>query len=579
MRCGICEIGCDIPEGGIGRCSMYTNESETVTERYPDRYITVMPISIETMPMVHYYPQETFLQVSGIGCNFSCGGCISETIARHAGAVAGALKHVPSDALIRRAHEQGCRGIAFCLNDPIVAHQTLGRIARAAHREGLLVGCATNGYYTEKALEELASYIDFVNVGLKGASEGRYRACGAFSAEPAFRTIRTLAESGVHVETSCIYTRGGEDEIRAAAARVAGISAEIPFQVMRFIPFGDAASDLEPTIAESERICEELRRTLRYTYLFNSPGTDYLTTRCPACGAAVIRREFFGPMGARPVSVPIDLRCSCGYRLPVAGGVGKTPYSEPGMMGGYRFTRALEMVHAILVCLGVESDDHLAGIWSGIVRDDYITGLHGKIQRVDTYLSLVRELGERANRSGEAEALTAYLGGRVAAITAAVEGRPRPRVYYSMGTPLFALNAERFETHLVELAGGDSVNRRIERVGKPGVNITREEFTELDPEYIFISGFLSAPVSDYRAMCGSLELCAAALDREQIYTLPPGWDFGNPRWILGLMYIANTLHPDVCAFDLAAEQAEFYRTFYRTDPVRSCGSNRSFYRP
>ncbi len=578
MRCSICENRCVIGPGGVGRCRMYTNEGGTIVERYPDRYIAVMPIAIETMPMCHYYPRETFLQASGIGCTFSCGGCISETVALHAEAVSGALKHIPPDALIRRAREEGCRGIAFCLNDPTAMHRTFLAVARAARDAGLLVGCATNGYYTEETLHDLAPAIDFVNIGLKGASDARYRACGAVSAEPAFRAVKTLHEAGVHVEVSCIYACGYDDEIRAVAARIADISPDIPLLVMRFIPFGDESPEREPTIAESERICDDLRRRLRYVYLFNSPGTGYLDTVCPSCGERVVGREFFGPMGARTIAVPPDARCSCGFSLPVLGSIGKTPYAEPGMMGGYRFTRALEMVHAVLVCLGVESDADLARIWTGVIKDDYIRDLHGKIQTIDGYIGLVRDLGERSGRPEAAEALAAYIGDRVAAVSSAVEGYPRPRVYYSMGTPLFALNADRFEMDLVEAAGGDPVNRRIVRAGKPGVNITPEEFAAFNPEYIFISGFLSAPASDYLTACRRMGLSADAIEHGRVYTLPPGWDFGNPRWVLGLSAIAGTLHPACAAFDLAAEEDRFYRTFYGAEASIRTG-NRSFYRP
>ncbi|WP_242405158.1 ABC transporter substrate-binding protein [Methanoculleus bourgensis] len=254
------------------------------------------------------------------------------------------------------------------------------------------------------------------------------------------------------------------------------------------------------------------------------------------------------------------------------------PYAEPGMMGGYRFTRALEMVHAILVCLGVTSDADLARIWAGVIRDDFIHDLHGKIQRIDGYLGLIRELGERSGRPEAAERLASYISDQVALVSSAVEGCRRPRVYYSMGTPLFALNAERFEMDLVEAAGGDPVNRRIERAGKPGVNITPEEFAAFNPEYIFISGFLSAPASDYLAACRRMGLSADAIELGRVYTMPPGWDFGNPRWVLGLTAIAGTLHPERAKFDIAAEQDRFYRTFYGTSAAAVSG-NRSFYRP
>ena len=73
-------------------------------------------------------------------------------------------------------------------------------------------------------------------------------------------------------------------------------------------------------------------------------------------------------------------------------------------------------------------------------------------------------------------------------------------------------------------------------------------------------------------------LSVDAVETGRVYTMPPGWDFGNPRWVLGLSAIAGTLHPESAAFDLAAEQDRFYRTFYGTDAAAITG-NRSFYRP
>jgi ABC-type Fe3+-hydroxamate transport system substrate-binding protein len=45
-----------------------------------------------------------------------------------------------------------------------------------------------------------------------------------------------------------------------------------------------------------------------------------------------------------------------------------------------------------------------------------------------------------------------------------------------MGYSLFALNGKRFESNLVEAAGGKSVNKLIEREGKQGITISREDF-------------------------------------------------------------------------------------------------------
>jgi hypothetical protein len=55
----------------------------------------------------------------------------------------------------------------------------------------------------------------------------------------------------------------------------------------------------------------------------------------------------------------------------------------------------------------------------------------------------------------------------------------------------------------------------------------------------------------------------------------PSWDFGSPRWILGLMMIANTIHPEIFDFSMEEEADLFYRKFYGV-PYRSVATNRSF---
>ncbi|MDG6256874.1 MAG: hypothetical protein QCH35_04665 [Methanomicrobiaceae archaeon] len=89
MKCPVCEIGCDIAEGRSGRCRMYANRDGEIVERFPESYLTMLPITIETMPVVHFAPKNKFFQVSTVGCTFTCPGCISETLTVHADAVAG----------------------------------------------------------------------------------------------------------------------------------------------------------------------------------------------------------------------------------------------------------------------------------------------------------------------------------------------------------------------------------------------------------------------------------------------------------------------------------------------------------
>ncbi len=557
---------------------MYRNDGTTIVERFPDAFLAAFPVAVETLPVLHFFPGAKLLQVCTVGCNLACGGCVSEILVGHADSLAATGEALGPDDLLRLATENACTGIAFALNDPIASLPTFCRLAERAREEGLLVGCSTNGYMTESSALRLRDRVDFVNIGLKGATDASYHACGAKSAAPVFRTVRLLHEGGVHVEASVVYRRGGEDEVIDAARMLAAISPDIPLQVMRFVPFGDAGLGEEPTIYASEELCDRLRDILPWVYLFNSPGTTHLTTFCPACGMPCIEREFFGPMGSHLVSRAQTV-CECGHALPIRGAVSPTVFYEPGMMGGYRVTRGLEMVWAILACLGVEEQAILARVWGEVLRTGMLgKELHDRMNNIDAYLDLVMDFARRTGREEAGRDLATYIQERLEFIRERVTVAPRPRVYYAMGHPLFALNPGRFEGKLVEAAGGTYVNRAIDREGKPGVSLSREEFVALAPEYLFTSGFLTSTVEDTLRYCAEHDLNVPAVRDGQVYSMRPSWDFGSPRWILGLMTITNTLHPDLFAFDIEEEADRFYRRFYGV-PYRAADANRSFAHP
>ncbi len=563
MQCDICEIGCNLTEGKYGQCKMYTVRDGRITERFPCNYFTMMPISIETVPILHFHPKGKFLQVCTSGCNFQCEGCISEILA------AGPLPFKANTDVIGKALQENCIGIVFCLNDPIVSYFTFTDLAIKARQNGLFIGCSTNGYFTQTALEKLIPLIDFINIGIKGYSNQRYIKCKAKGSAPVFRNLEILAKSHVHLEVSTIYLKTEEEEVKKTAEYVSSLSKDIPFQVMRFLPFGDTAPNIEPTIKQAENLCNQLT-CLNHVYLFNSPGTHHLNTTCPECGRVLFEREFFGPMGAHTTAYH-----KCDSKPTFKGRVSSTEHHEPGFMGGYRITRALEMVHAILICLGVKDRTKLADIWVNIITTGYLHALHESSQEPDLYFEVVEHFATLAGKQEEGQKLTDHLKQRLDMIRNRVQNCTKPRAYYCMGYPLFAINAERIENNLIEAAGGISVNKNIKREGKPGINITKEEFASMDPQFIFISGFLSTPAADAYEYCKRNDLRAIAVKKKQIFTQHSLWDFGSPRWILGLMYIANILHPDIFNFDLEKEADIFYRKFYK-QPYDPSKQNRSF---
>ncbi len=583
--CPVCERRCRLDGNGKGACGLYGSVAGRLVERYPDHYLVVCPISIETMPMLHYRPGAKFLQVTTTGCNFDCPGCISTVLVREMSPDNRALKQMAPDQIVARAETSDCSGIVFLMNDPVAAFPRFLKIARLAHEAGLKVGCSSNAYFTAGSLAQLLPCLDFINIGMKGFSDAAYRRCGAPGIGPVLRNLATLHAAGVHVEVSCMLSRDNQSELTDLAHHLAKLSRDIPFQVMRFLPFETAALSQEPTIREAEAFTMALRRILNFVYLFNSPGTRLLDTLCPHCGRQVFGRDFYGPMGAKLHLPGQDNRqteqCpACTTKLPVVGPVAADAHQEGDFEGGYPLTRALEMVEAMLIAMGVTRQEVVVRAWEDLLQGDGLSRFHIKIQNPRTYIDAVRHFGKIAKVPARAQALADYLEDRLGRIEARLAPMvQRPKVYYAMGQPLFYINGGRMENQLVEAAGGISVNRTLPPGGRPGSTLSVAELNRLNPEVIFISAFLTSPVSDFYDACLQLGLQIDAVRDRRIYTHPaPGWDFGSPRWILGLMHIAATLHPGLCDFDVNAEADLFYRTFYGM-PWRPEEGNRSFSKP
>ena len=581
MRCTICERRCDVEETGIGACGRYQCQNNTMIERFPDSYLVVAPISAETMPVLHFHPRAKFLQISTTGCNFDCLGCISTVVAKEMDVQSPALKKLSPMQIINKALELECDGIAFLMNDPLASFYTFLEICTLAKACGLLTGCSTNGYFTPESLNLLAPHLDFVNIGLKGLCNDVYRSCGAKSYKPVLRNIELFYCKGVHVEVACIHKKDNDEEVLAIADTLAKISKEIPLQIMRFIPIDDANINLESSILDSERLYKKLVSRLDYVYLFNSPGSECLNTYCPECGALIFERDFYGPMGSKLRTISHNYQnntCShCHHTLPIVGAPRKNVFDEDGFEGGYPLTRALEIVEGTLATLGVKEQKDVTACWKELLSGDGLKKLHVNIQNFEDYANTIHYLAKMTHTEPTAKKLLAYMRDKIAMITQELPKiETKPRVYYVMGKPLFALEEERLENQLVEMAGGISVNKTLSLKGRPGRKISVETLNELNPDVIFISSFLDCPLDEFYTFCEEQGIVVNAVKNRHIYThLAPCFDFGSPRWILGLMHIANMLHPKLYHFDVLKEATLFYQTFYET-PLAIASINRSF---
>ncbi len=559
MKCSYCERACDIAENMSGYCRMYRNEEGTITENYPDAYLNIYPVLSESIPMLHFYPNSAFLLISTIGCNFACEGCISEFQTIRTGNLQEVLtRHTPEE-ILSIARERGCRGITFCLNEPTVSFPTFLRVAKAAKKEGLLVGCSSNGYMTSQVLEALVPYLDFVNIGLKGSTDERYRECGTVSPAPVYRNLKTLYNAGVAVEVSVMYLKGRESEVSGAADRVRGISPDIPFQLMRFMPPREELAARAPTREQAEEICMHLRRDLSYVYLFNTLATNKLDSRCPVCGETIIHRVFFGPMAARVLSCRPDGICTCGYRLPVHGEIEPVAGNELPVLGGYRSVMGVKFIAGIARTLGVNDEETINEISNTVIESGYLATLQERTGTIEGYLDMIRYVALLSGRNEQGRRIPDYVNDAVADVRAKAPRGENPRVLAVVSHPLYPMYASKLPNLLVELAGGRSLNRELDFRESTDAECTVEEFNCLDPDVILIAGHSSDPVPDFYRTCEELGISCKALSNGRVHGVNPACSAGPLELVITLEDIANILHPEVFRYSLADEEVRYER--------------------
>ncbi|MBN2169223.1 MAG: radical SAM protein [Actinobacteria bacterium] len=300
--CEQCERRCLINEGDTGYCRMYVNRGGALEQAFKNMISALMIQRIEGLPVFHFYPGSRTLSFSTTGCNFDCRYCSTAFISRSD--PAGIVMHeLDPEIVVRKALLSGCHNIAFTTNEPTVSLAYLLELADAAHEKGLNAGCLTNGYQTPAAAEALAGKMDFMNVSLKGSTDGFYRDyVGVDNISPVLRNLEYYS-SRVHLEiTTPVISEVNDDQIGDIASMIGNINREIPWHVFRLLPEYKMADREYPDINDLAVKLEDARSAVDYIYFGNFPGSEWVSTDCPSCGTRLIERVGLGGCGVKPVN-------------------------------------------------------------------------------------------------------------------------------------------------------------------------------------------------------------------------------------------------------------------------------------
>jgi pyruvate formate lyase activating enzyme len=187
---------------------------------------------------------------------------------------------------------RGNLGIAYTYNEPFIWFEYVYDTARLLRERGLKNVLVTNGTVEVEPLEELLPLVDAMNVDVKCMEDEFYRRLARGSGLAARRTVE-MAFGRCHVEITNLIIPGENDsdgDFRALADWASGISPRLPVHLSRYFPAYKMQTPPTP-IETLDRAYAILREKLDFVYVGNATTSHGDDTRCPKCGAVVVRRS------------------------------------------------------------------------------------------------------------------------------------------------------------------------------------------------------------------------------------------------------------------------------------------------
>ena len=282
--CTVCFRHCEIGEGKLGFCGARTLRDGKVVAANYGRITSLALDPIEKKPLRQFHPGTRILSVGSYGCNLRCPFCQNYEISWSEEAKnreKDAEVVTPKDLVFSAAYYQrkGNIGIAFTYNEPLIGYEFVRDTARLIHEEGMVNVLVTNGTAELSVLEELAPYIDAMNIDLKGFTDRYYTEVLKGNRGMVLDFIREAAKT-CHVEVTTLIIPGEndtEEEMRELSSFLAALpegaggrsGRDIPLHISRFFPRFHMTDREATSVRHIYHLAEIARERLRYVYTGN----------------------------------------------------------------------------------------------------------------------------------------------------------------------------------------------------------------------------------------------------------------------------------------------------------------------
>lgn len=277
MKCEVCYRHCNINEGGTGFCGVRTCKDGKVIPGNYGKITAVALDPIEKKPLKMFMSGSKILSIGSYGCNLRCPFCQNYDISwgREIKSFAGRTQIISPKDIVLKAIDlksQGNIGIAFTYNEPLLGYEFVRDTARLAKEKDLVTVLVTNGTASAQVYEEIAPYIDAMNIDIKSFSSDFYRNLinGNLAMTKDFidRSVKSC-----HVELTNLIIPGendSEEEMRELSKWIHFLEIKagkkVPLHVTRFFPKFHMTDKDATNIDLIYRLADVARENLEFVF-------------------------------------------------------------------------------------------------------------------------------------------------------------------------------------------------------------------------------------------------------------------------------------------------------------------------
>ena len=120
---------------------------------------------------------------------------------------------ITPEAIVENALRYNCKSIAWTYNEPTIHLPFSKKTSLLAKSKNLKVIYVTNGYFSDKSIEEVLTFVDAFNIDLKSMSCDFYKkVCGA-DLDIVLDNIRRIYLEGKHLEITNLIINDYNDSV------------------------------------------------------------------------------------------------------------------------------------------------------------------------------------------------------------------------------------------------------------------------------------------------------------------------------------------------------------------------------